>query len=67
MFFLSVFLVLCLHLYDEVFAWLAMSESGVIVVVIQDSDEGCSCGATRGRTSVLNHHHQLVTRLLLSV
>lgn len=62
-----VFLVLCYHLYDKVFARMAVSESRVIVVVIQDSNEGCACGTTGGRTPVLNHHHQLVTRLLLSV
>lgn len=44
-----------------------MSESRVIIIVVQDSDEGGACGATGRRTSVLNHHHQLVTRLLLSV
>lgn len=55
------------HLYDEMFARLAVDESRVIVVIVQDGDECRACGAARGRTSVLNHHHQLVARLLLSV
>lgn len=62
-----MFLVLCHHLYDEILARLAVGESGIIVVVIQHGDEGRARGATRGRASILNHHHQLVARLLLSV
>lgn len=60
-------LVLCYHLYDEVFARQAVSESGVIVVVVEDGDEGCACGTTGRGTSILNHQYQLVTRLLLPV
>lgn len=55
------------HLYDEVFARQTVSESGVVVVFIEDGDEGCARGAAGWRASVLDQHHQLVARLLLSV
>lgn len=45
-YFSFVYLALCNHLYDEVFARYAMSESGVIVVFIENCDEGSPCGAT---------------------
>lgn len=60
-------LVAAYHLYDEVFARQAVSESGVVVVFIEDGDEGCAGGTAGGGTSVLDQHHQLVARLLLSV
>lgn len=62
---LSFFLVY--HLYYEVFAWHAVRESRVIVVVIKDGDEGCARSTTGRGTSILNHHYQLVARLLLPV
>ena len=62
-----VSVLVCHHLYDETFSWLAVGESRAVIIVIKHSDEGCACGAARGRTTVLNHHHQLVARLLLSV
>ena len=60
-------LVLWRHLYNEILARLAVCESGIVVVVIQHGDEGRARGAARGGTSILNHHHQLVAGLLLSV
>lgn len=60
-------LVASYHLYDEVFARQAVSESGVVVVFIEDGDEGRARGAAARGASVLDQHHQLVARLLLSV
>lgn len=60
-------LVVSCYLYDETFARQAVCVHGVVVVFIEDGDEGCACGAARGGTPIMNQHRQLVTRLLLSV
>lgn len=44
-----------------------MCERGVVVIFIEDGDEGRAGGAAGGGTAVLNQHRQLVTGLLLSV
>lgn len=37
--------VVSCHLYDEAFAGQAVCESGVVVVLIEDGNEGRACGA----------------------
>lgn len=55
------------HLDDEAFARQDVCESGVVVVLIEDGDEGRACGTAWGRAAVLDQHRQLITWLLLPV
>lgn len=55
------------HLQQQLPVGPAVAERRSVVVVIQHGDVSRAGGAPGGRSPVLDHHHQLVARLLLSV
>lgn len=55
------------HLDNQLPARQQMTEEWGIVIFIQYSDMGGACSTSRWSASVLYHHHQLVTGLVLTI